>query len=142
MAEINKKVLIQDIEEKIIYFNKFVELSNKSQVDEPKTMEDVQEKVLSEKVDKLLYSTETSYLFSEIIFSILFLKQFTTVNEFEIISKFLEEKGSLLKKRKFHIKGEEIMENEKGSLEKNRKLILESPEFKKTVEFLENMSPQ
>ena len=142
MAEINKKVLIQDIEEKIIYFNKFVELSNKSKVDEPKTMEDVQEKVLSEKVDKLLYSTETSYLFSEIIFSILFLKQFTTVNESENISKFLEEKGPLLYKRKFHIKGDEIMENEKGFLEKNRKLILESPEFKKTVEFLENMSPQ
>lgn len=142
MSEINKKVLIQDIEEKIIYFNKFVELSNKSKVDEPKTMEDVQEKVLSEKVDKLLYSTETSYLFSEIIFSILFLKQFTTVNESEIISKFLEEKGSLLYKRKFHIKGDEIMENEKGFLEKNRKLILESEEFKKTVEFLENISPQ
>lgn len=132
--------MVSDIESKIQFFNEFVRIMSLNTV-EPKSLEELQDRVLKEKVDNMLYSREASYLFSEIIFSITFLRSFAKI-ESEIISEFLKEKSDSFYKRRFHIKDEKIMENEEGFLDKQRNQILDSPEFKRTMEMLEKSSPQ
>lgn len=142
MAKDNTLAMIVDIEEKITYFNQYTEsIKNKMKDETPKSIEEVKEKVLNNKVDIMLYNIEASYLFSEIMFSIMFLKSFTVI-ESEIINKFIEENKEKIYKRRFHLEKGEIVENEVGFLEKQRAKVLESEEFKKTVEMLEKISPQ
>lgn len=142
MAKDNTLAMIVDIEEKITYFNQYTEsIKNKMKDETPKSIEEVKEKVLNNKVDIMLYNIEASYLFSEIMFSIMFLKSFTVI-ESEIINKFIEENKEKIYKRRFHLEKGEIVENEVGFLEKQRAKVLESEDFKKTVEMLEKISPQ
>lgn len=142
MAKDNTLAMIVDIEEKINYFNQYTEsIKSKMKDESPKSIEEVKEKVLNNKVDIMLYNIEASYLFSELMFSIMFLKSFTVIDS-EIINKFIEDNKEKIYKRRFHLEKGEIVENEVGFLEKQRAKVLESEDFKKTVEMLEKISPQ
>lgn len=139
--EVKISSIVIDLEDKILKFKEFNKAMSDIVHSAPKTIEEAQEKVLAEQVDKLLYSREASFLFSEIIFGISMLKSFSTI-ESEIINKFWEETKDSFYKRRFHIENGKIKENENGFLEKQRRIILDSEQFKKTVEYLEKTSPQ
>lgn len=128
--------IIIDLEDKIKYFNTFKNIVNK-ETPKPKTLEDIEQKVLSQQVDKMYYNLEINYLFSEIIFSLNFIKQYHPKVESDVIEDFYKEHADKQYKRRFSLEKNTIVETDKGFLERQRKEVLESGSFKKLVEFFE-----
>lgn len=125
-----------NLEDKIKYFNIFKSLVNK-ETPKPKSLEEIEQKVLTQQVDKMYYGLEVNYLFSEILFSLNFVKQYYPKIESEIIEEFHKEHVDKQYKRKFSIEKDTIVETDKGFLERKRKEVLDSGSFKKLVEFFE-----
>lgn len=136
--ELKDKMVI-DVEDKIQVFNRFTDILTNKEFTKPTSIKEIEEKVLAEQVDKTFYNVEVNYLFSEIMFSIAFLKRSFKV-ESEILNKFYLDNIDKVYKRKFSIEGDDIVETEVGFLQKNRDELLNSEQFKNIKEFLEKSS--
>lgn len=113
-----ENMLLEGLETKILHFEKF----SKVVAERTKNIKELKEpnqETLNKKVDVLMYNTEVSYLFSELLILTSLVLQLNLKTS-EIINTFKETYKDSIYKRKFSIEGEDIVETEKGFLEKAR----------------------
>lgn len=127
-----------DIEKEITYFEEFKKALISESV-EPKDFADIETRVLNEKVDMVYKNMELSFLFSELMFKISFIRKFTLELP-EKISNFFNEHSSQMFKRNFIIEKGDIKEAREGLLDEKRKEFLNSPMFKAIKEQLKTSS--
>lgn len=134
----SKSFNYKDIEDKIDYFKKFSDLTNKIKA-ESKITEDI-EKAKNILSDDILYQIEKSFLLNELIFEIGFIKKYYEDVTDKINDFYEEVKNVINYKRKFLIVDEEIKEVEDGYLATKREEFLNSPQFQQLKKLFEDSS--
>lgn len=134
----NIEINFLDIEKEITFFEEFKK-ALVVETAEPKDFEDIEGRVMNERVDMVYKNMELSYLFSELMFKVAFLKRFSLELP-ERINNFFNEHSSQMYKRNFCLEQGVIKEVREGLMEEKRKEFLESPLYKNIKEQLKTSS--
>lgn len=123
-----------DIEKEIDFFEKFKGALAEEQLEKTE-YKDIDDRILNEKVDFVYKNMELSFLFSELMFKISFLRRFST-GLTEKVDDFYKKHSEQTFKRNFILEDGKIKEAVKGTMEVKRKEFIESPFFKNIKEQL------